>query len=1307
MIESKFWTRKVHLVTTCALFSVGLLACSSIAHAQRATLTAPAPNTEQAAPESGRNIPNGIPFQISVDGVPIDGSLGTAEDDQRTVDVALDRMDVQLTFDGLKLDKAANIQANKAGAKIGEEVVFTPYWNYGSFIERAEVRIFDASTSTDDTPLATLSLPAGRSVGWQIPESIDSDLKYVLRLYNNDNRFDETSTQRLKLFQEDHGQEDNEPVQQAGYGRSSLVKSNIAVGGGTVTVFGENVPANSTVYVLGLPVPVDGEGKFVTEQLLPAGSHNVTIAVLDDNKRGLEFQRNLYIPDSDFFYVALGDLTVGAASVSGPTELVGENGGFGDNFYTNARLAGFLKGKIMGDVYVTAQADTGEASIQNIFTDLLDKDPSSLIERIDDDRTYTTFGDDSSISDETASQGKFYAKVEKGNSHVLWSNFSTGITGTDFANVNRSLYGAQLKFRSEQANENGDAYVSVDAFGAQQGTVPHRDEFRGTGNSVYFMSFQDLTNGGERLTVEIRDPFNDIVKERRVLVYGEDYDIDYIQGRVILFEPLPSSVDDGFLVSYGTGTSGDDVYLISEYEYTPLGADFSDLFFGGRASAWIGKYFNIGATAIRDQRGLIDKQLLEADATVTLGGSTYIRAEIAQSNGDPYVSFGSLDGGYFVDETQSPAAVQTLIPTGGTLSIVGDLTNLEDLTVTLVSRDTGSGEQTGSLTLVENTDFTLTGNTLQLIGDFDGWDATVTDTTEAAALAAGTQVGDDVEVLINPNNGLQGEVGYRVEASASAADFGADFGGRVTGYFQHRDAGFAGTGSYTADEVNQFGTNIAAPLGPVNLSARYDQTNNVTHDAQDRRANVDANFKYENFTAGVGLGYSETTTAGVQTAQSTTLGGDIGASFGDYTFGLFGQYDIQNASGTNGGRVGVRGAAQVTEHIAVNAQVGTSFDSSGESSAADNVFASVGTDITVNDYIRMNAAYELSNRTNAGTGEGQLGGTVNFGGNARFDNGVDFHFSERISHAGTSVNALQHAFGVNYAMTKNLTFGLTGEVGQVRENQFAEASDSNPFLNRRAATARAQYANGGLSFGAAAEYRWEESSQDEDENGENDTRSTYVLKGNASAKVSDDWRLVANAAAVFSEYNGNFEDGNFLEASIGAAYRPTNNDRLNSLVRATALYDLPTRTQAETAEETGSGVANYRQRSLIGEADAIFQVTNNFDIGAKYGVKVGEVTSCRSCTDWYGSNIHLLVGRVDWHVVKNWDALLEGRAMWQGNVGNSGESAVRLGALAAVYRHVGDNLKVGGGYNFGSFDDSLTNVSFDKQGLFINAVAKF
>ena len=121
------------------------------------------------------------------------------------------------------------------------------------------------------------------------------------------------------------------------------------------------------------------------------------------------------------------------------------------------------------------------------------------------------------------------------------------------------------------------------------------------------MSFQDLLR---RRTpdVEVRDPFNDIVKERRSLVYGEDYDIDYIQGRVILFEPLPSTVDDGFLVPTAPAHPATRSTCL-RIRIHALGADFSDLFYGGRASAWLGKYFNLGATAIRDQRGLIDKQL--------------------------------------------------------------------------------------------------------------------------------------------------------------------------------------------------------------------------------------------------------------------------------------------------------------------------------------------------------------------------------------------------------------------------------------------------------------------------------------------------------------------------------------------------------------------------------------------------------------------------------------------------------------------------------------------------------------------------
>ena len=203
--------------------------------------------------------------------------------------------------------------------------------------------------------------------------------------------------------------------------------------------------------------------------------------------------------------------------------------------------------------------------------------------------------------------------MERGNSHVLWGNFSTGIiSGTDFAQVNRSLYGAQLKFRTEQANDNGDAYLSVDAFGAQQGTVPHRDEFRGTGNSVYFLSFQDLADR-RRAPEQSKSAIRSTTwsKSAAMLVYGEDYDIDYIQGRVILFEPLPSTADDGF-PCYPTApaSAGDEVYLgLRVRVHAAWRRLLRPVLWGHGPRRGLGKYVNLGATAIRDQRGLIDKQL--------------------------------------------------------------------------------------------------------------------------------------------------------------------------------------------------------------------------------------------------------------------------------------------------------------------------------------------------------------------------------------------------------------------------------------------------------------------------------------------------------------------------------------------------------------------------------------------------------------------------------------------------------------------------------------------------------------------------
>ena len=49
----------------------------------------------------------------------------------------------------------------------------------------------------------------------------------------------------------------------------------------------------------------------------------------------------------------------------------------------------------------------------------------------------------------------------------------------------------------------------------------------------------------------------------------------------------------------------------------------------------------------------------------------------------------------------------------------------------------------------------------------------------------------------------------------------------------------------------------------------------------------------------------------------------------------------------------------------------------------------------------------------------------------------------------------------------------------------------------------------------------------------------------------------------------------------------------------------------------------------------------------------------------------------------------------------------RSGFLVAAYRHLGEHIKFGVGYNFTDFSDDLTDLDYDSQGIFINAVGKF
>uniref|UniRef100_UPI0005517F0B hypothetical protein n=1 Tax=Chelativorans sp. J32 TaxID=935840 RepID=UPI0005517F0B len=88
--------------------------------------------------------------------------------------------------------------------------------------------------------------------------------------------------------------------------------------------------------------------------------------------------------------------------------------------------------------------------------------------------------------------------------------------------------------------------------------------------------------------------------------------------------------------------------------------------------------------------------------------------------------------------------------------------------------------------------------------------------------------------------------------------------------------------------------------------------------------------------------------------------------------------------------------------------------------------------------------------------------------------------------------------------------------------------------------------------------------------------------------------------------------------------------------------------------------------------------------------------------EWQTSSAHLGILRADLHLIKSWDLLLEGRVLHMPEA-----ETTDYGALAALYRHVGNNFKVGVGYNFGRFSDDLRDLTLDDEGVFLNIVGKF
>src|SRR5947208_292381 len=301
-------------------------------------------------------------MRITVDGKPIDDPGRSSSDIQRCTDVALDNAKIHFRFDNLggrrRLGVAATPVAvavsDLGGGPASSVVHFRMYSNYASFLKRAEIRIFEQQQSLEAAPLKLIAVDDAGIADWHPTAEILAgparELKYLLRAYDSKGNFDETDARPLRLYREPSpgnvAVSDRPSASEllAAYGENDLARQQIPLGSGTVKVRGSGIPASHTVWVAGRQIPVDPQGNFAAEEILPAGAHSVEVAVLDDAGNGSLYLRDLEFKRTDLFYVGVADLTVSKNSASAPAKLQeGENNPQPYNSSLDGRLAFYLK----------------------------------------------------------------------------------------------------------------------------------------------------------------------------------------------------------------------------------------------------------------------------------------------------------------------------------------------------------------------------------------------------------------------------------------------------------------------------------------------------------------------------------------------------------------------------------------------------------------------------------------------------------------------------------------------------------------------------------------------------------------------------------------------------------------------------------------------------------------------------------------------------------------------------------------------------------------------------------------------------
>ncbi len=166
-----------------------------------------------------------------------------------------------------------------------------------------------------------------------------------------------------------------------------------------------------------------------------------------------------------------------------------------------------------------------------------------------------------------------------------------------------------------------------------------------------------------------------------------------------------------------------------------------------------------------------------------------------------------------------------------------------------------------------------------------------------------------------------------------------------------------------------------------------------------------------------------------------------------------------------------------------------------------------------------------------------------------------------------------------------------------------------------------------------------------------------------------------------------------IEGNLGFAYRPITDDSLNLFGKFTYLENL------SPAEQISGTVPD--ERSAIATLEGVYDLIANLQLSEKLAYKSSALRS-DDTEEWITSDTYLWINRLNYAILAGWGVYGEYRRLW-----NTLAQDSKQGYLIGMDWDIAPHTQLGIGYNFTDFNDDLTNLNYESQGLFMNVMQKW